>query len=205
MRLANKMKMLTAMTAAALLALSGCGSSGGASGGSSNSVASSGDGMVIGALLPLTGTLAYLAPPEVAAIKLAISDINKAGGVLGKDVTEVEADTSDGEHADQKRRDHRDPHVAAADDEHGGHRAAGCDAAVHRQIGHIEDSIGNIHANRHDAPDHALRTGAGERVKQLGNLHWIVLLMIRMKPRERSAASLAHADVFENRFYSIAT
>ncbi len=42
-----------------------------------------------------------LAPPEVAAIKLAISDINKAGGVLGKDVTEVEADTSDGEHADQ--------------------------------------------------------------------------------------------------------
>lgn len=89
MRLANKMKMLTAMTAAALLALSGCGSSGGASGGSSNSVASSGDGMVIGALLPLTGTLAYLAPPEVAAIKLAISDINKAGGVLGKDVTEV--------------------------------------------------------------------------------------------------------------------
>ena len=101
MRLANKMKMLTAMTAAALLALSGCGSSGGASGGSSNSVASSGDGMVIGALLPLTGTLAYLAPPEVAAIKLAISDINKAGGVLGKDVTEVEADTSDGEHADQ--------------------------------------------------------------------------------------------------------
>ena len=110
-----------------------------------------------------------------------------------------------GEHADQKRRDHRDPHVAAADDEHGGHRAAGCDAAVHRQIGHIEDSIGNIHANRHDAPDHALRTGAGERVKQLGNLHWIVLLMIRMKPRERSAASLAHADVFENRFYSIAT
>ena len=84
MRLANKMKMLTAMTAAALLALSGCGSSGGASGGSSNSVASSGDGSVIGALLPLTGTLAYLAPPEVAAIKLAISDINKAGGVLGK-------------------------------------------------------------------------------------------------------------------------
>lgn len=101
MRLANKMKMLTAMTAAALLALSGCGSSGGASGGSSSSAASSSDGMVIGALLPLTGTLAYLAPPEVAAIKLAIGDINKAGGVLGKDVTEVEADTSDGEHADQ--------------------------------------------------------------------------------------------------------
>lgn len=37
----------------------------------------------------------------MAAIKLAIGDINKAGGVLGKDVTEVEADTSDGEHADQ--------------------------------------------------------------------------------------------------------
>lgn len=98
MRLANKMKMLTAMTAAALLALSGCGSSGGAS---DTSAAASEDGMVIGALLPLTGTLAYLAPPEVAAIKLAISDINDAGGVLDKPVAEVEADTSDGEHADQ--------------------------------------------------------------------------------------------------------
>jgi len=81
-----------------------------------------------------------------------------------------------GQHADQKRRNHRDPHVAAADNQHGGHRAARCDAAVHRQIGHIQNAIGDIHANRHNAPNHALRNGAGERVKQLGNLHRIVLL-----------------------------
>lgn len=101
MRLHNIRKqamVMTAFVAAATLALSGCG---GSSGASDASAAADGNGMVVGALLPLTGTLAYLAPPEVAAIKLAVNDINAAGGVLGKDVTEVEADTSDGEHADQ--------------------------------------------------------------------------------------------------------
>lgn len=101
MRLHNMRKpamVMTAFVAAATLALSGCG---GSSGATDSSAAADEDGMVVGALLPLTGTLAYLAPPEVAAIKLAVSDINAAGGVLGKDVTEVEADTSDGEHADQ--------------------------------------------------------------------------------------------------------
>ena len=101
MRLHNIRKqamVMTAFVAAATLALSGCG---GSSGASDASAAAAGNGMVVGALLPLTGTIAYLAPPEVAAIKLAVNDINAAGGVLGKDVTEVEADTSDGEHADQ--------------------------------------------------------------------------------------------------------
>lgn len=94
----TKATVMTALVATATLVLSGCGGSGEAS--APSSVAGGGN-MVIGALLPLTGTLAYLAPPESAAIKLAVSDINKAGGVLGKDVAEVEADTSDGEHADQ--------------------------------------------------------------------------------------------------------
>lgn len=71
---------MTAFVAAATLALSGCG---GSSGAADSSAAADEDGMVVGALLPLTGTLAYLAPPEVAAIKLAVSDINAAGGVLG--------------------------------------------------------------------------------------------------------------------------
>lgn len=94
----TKATAMTAFVAAATLALSGCGGSGGAADASAQADDSA---MVVGALLPLTGTLAYLAPPEVAAIKLAVNDINAAGGVLGKDVTEVEADTSDGEHADQ--------------------------------------------------------------------------------------------------------
>ncbi|EFA22313.1 receptor family ligand-binding protein [Bifidobacterium gallicum DSM 20093 = LMG 11596] len=93
---------VTAMVAAAMLALSGCGSgSSSDTSGASSASATADGGMVIGALLPLTGTISYLAPPEEAAIKLAVKDINAAGGVLGKDVTEVEADTSDGEHADQ--------------------------------------------------------------------------------------------------------
>ncbi|UPK73305.1 DUF1871 family protein [Nocardioidaceae bacterium SCSIO 66511] len=50
----------------------------------------------VGTLLPQTGDLAFLEPPETAGVKLAIEDINKAGGVLGKDVTITEADSGDG-------------------------------------------------------------------------------------------------------------
>ena len=37
----------------------------------------------MGGILPLTGNLAYLGPPEVAGVGLAVSDINAAGGVNG--------------------------------------------------------------------------------------------------------------------------
>lgn len=56
-----------------------------------------GDGQLkFGTLLPQTGDLAFLEPPETAGVKLAIQDINKAGGVLGKDVTMTAADSGDG-------------------------------------------------------------------------------------------------------------
>ena len=42
----------------------------------------SGGPLVIGTLLPLTGILAFLGPPEVAGTQLAIQDINAAGGAL---------------------------------------------------------------------------------------------------------------------------
>lgn len=93
----------TAVIAAAVMSLAGCGSS--SSG--SDSAASSSDSsakttkFVLGGLWPETGSLAYLAPPELAAEKLAVKDINDAGGVLGNDVTTVDADTSDADHADQ--------------------------------------------------------------------------------------------------------
>jgi len=54
-----------------------------------------GDALIIGTLLPQTGNLAFLGPPEVAGAKLAIQDINKAGGVLGKDVQLKEGDSGD--------------------------------------------------------------------------------------------------------------
>jgi branched-chain amino acid transport system substrate-binding protein len=55
-----------------------------------------GDGVLtIGTLLPVTGDLAFLGPPEVAGARLAIEDINAAGGVFGADVRLVEGDSGD--------------------------------------------------------------------------------------------------------------
>jgi ABC-type branched-subunit amino acid transport system substrate-binding protein len=48
-----------------------------------------------GMLLPLTGTLAFLGPPEVAATTLAVNDINAAGGVLGVPVELLPGDSGD--------------------------------------------------------------------------------------------------------------
>ena len=57
----------------------------------STAAAKTGDGtLTIGTLLPQTGDLAFLGPPEFAGVDLAIKDINAAGGVLGKDVAQVE-------------------------------------------------------------------------------------------------------------------
>ena len=81
------------------MALAGCGSSSNSADSSASSKKS--DAFVLGGLWPETGSLSYLAPPELAAEKLAVADINAAGGVLGKDVTTVDADTSDADHADQ--------------------------------------------------------------------------------------------------------
>lgn len=94
----------TAMVAAAVMALAGCGSSSSSSSSSSGSDSTSGakaTKLVLGGLWPETGSLAYLAPPELAAEKLAVKDINDAGGVLGNKITTVDADTSDADHADQ--------------------------------------------------------------------------------------------------------
>jgi ABC-type branched-subunit amino acid transport system substrate-binding protein len=57
--------------------------------------ATGGDPLVIGTLLPLTGNLAFLGPPEVAGAQLAVNDINAAGGVLGQPVQIIEGDSGD--------------------------------------------------------------------------------------------------------------
>jgi hypothetical protein len=55
-----------------------------------------GDGVLtIGTLLPETGNLAFLGPPEIAGVHLAIADINAAGGFNGQDVALVEGDSGD--------------------------------------------------------------------------------------------------------------
>ncbi|MGO3147693.1 MAG: ABC transporter substrate-binding protein [Leucobacter sp.] len=86
-----------ALIAGAALALSGCTST------SADTSADSGESeagpLRIGTLLPQTGTLEHLIYGPRAAVKLAIEDINAAGGVLGEDVELVvesnEHDASD--------------------------------------------------------------------------------------------------------------
>jgi neutral amino acid transport system substrate-binding protein len=45
--------------------------------------ATSADSFKVGGILPLTGNLAFLGPPEIAGVGLAVSEINAAGGVNG--------------------------------------------------------------------------------------------------------------------------
>lgn len=50
------------------------------------------DRLVLGRVMAETGPLAFLGPPPIAGIQMAVEDINAAGGVLGEDVELLEAD-----------------------------------------------------------------------------------------------------------------
>ncbi len=67
----------------------------GPNGGTAATPNATGEPLVIGYLLPETGNLAFLGPPEIAAFNLAISDINAAGGVLGAPVRAEGGDSGD--------------------------------------------------------------------------------------------------------------
>ncbi|WP_299036523.1 ABC transporter substrate-binding protein [uncultured Pseudokineococcus sp.] len=112
-----------AVAGISVLALAGCGDSGSSDGGSagggsdpastagSTSESSSasaqecepetpteaeGDGVLtIGSVLPQTGNLAFLGPPEFAAVQLAVNEINENGGYNGQDVVYLEGDSGD--------------------------------------------------------------------------------------------------------------
>ncbi|NRQ50945.1 ABC transporter substrate-binding protein [Aeromicrobium stalagmiti] len=89
---------LAAVAAASALVLAACGGSDsdGASADETSAAPAKGDGtLTIGQLLPQTGSLAFLGPPEFAGVDLAIKDINAAGGVNGKDVVGVKGDSGD--------------------------------------------------------------------------------------------------------------
>ena len=51
--------------------------------------------LTIGTLLPETGSLAFLGPPEFAGVGLAVQEINEAGGVLGQPVVQSDSDSGD--------------------------------------------------------------------------------------------------------------
>jgi branched-chain amino acid transport system substrate-binding protein len=91
--------------AASTLVLASCGDDGSDGEGtasteeetSSASPEAKGDGVLrIGSLLPQTGDLAFLGPPEFAGVDLAVEEINAAGGVLGKPIEQFDADSGDG-------------------------------------------------------------------------------------------------------------
>jgi ABC-type branched-subunit amino acid transport system substrate-binding protein len=83
-----------AVAGVAALALSACG--GGDDGGKED--VPKGDGVLhVGTILPQTGSLAFLGPPEFAGVELAVKEINEAGGVLGKDVKLTNKDSGDTE------------------------------------------------------------------------------------------------------------
>src|SRR3712207_5242983 len=49
----------------------------------------------LGSLLPTTGSLSYLGPPEIAGVNLGVKEVNDAGGVLGKPVEVIHRDSGD--------------------------------------------------------------------------------------------------------------
>ncbi|GAA4697620.1 ABC transporter substrate-binding protein [Nocardioides nanhaiensis] len=57
--------------------------------------ATSADTFKVGGILPITGNLAFLGPPEIAAVGLAVSDINAAGGVNGAQACHQIEDSGD--------------------------------------------------------------------------------------------------------------
>lgn len=98
MKSSTKTIRFAAVAAASALVLAACGGSDSdEAGGDATSAAPKGDGVLtVGSLLPSTGDLAFLGPPEFAGVDTAVTDINKAGGVLGKDVAQSRADSGDG-------------------------------------------------------------------------------------------------------------
>jgi ABC-type branched-subunit amino acid transport system substrate-binding protein len=53
--------------------------------------------LTLGTVLPETGNLAFLGPPMIAAVELAVQDINEAGGVNGSEVELLLGDSGDGD------------------------------------------------------------------------------------------------------------
>lgn len=88
-----------AVLGVASLVLAACGGDddngeGGAGGGEESA-----EPLHLGTLLPETGNLAFLGPPEFAGVDLAIEEINAAGGVFGEDVTVTHTDSSDADNS----------------------------------------------------------------------------------------------------------
>jgi ABC-type branched-subunit amino acid transport system substrate-binding protein len=86
MHVSKRAKVLS-MGAAALMLVAACGSDD--EGGSSGGDTTSSEPLKLGYVLPETGTLAYLGPPQIKAAEYAVSQINDEGGVLGQELPDL--------------------------------------------------------------------------------------------------------------------
>ncbi len=77
-----------AIAAMALLMTAACGGDGGDNGNGGGEGGGEGEGgtLSFGYVLPETGDLAFLGPPQIEAMGYAIQEINDAGGVLGNEI-----------------------------------------------------------------------------------------------------------------------
>ncbi len=92
MRFSSKAAAGLLLAGLATSSLVACGSDDGSE--PKGDAAKKGDGVLtVGSILPATGNLSFLGPPEFAGVDLAIEEINAAGGVLGKDVVGVDGDS----------------------------------------------------------------------------------------------------------------
>lgn len=78
---------IAAVASAVTLVAAACGGDGGGGGGGGGEEQA--EPLKLGYVLPETGDLAFLGPPQIDAAKLAVQDINAAGGVLGKEIPKL--------------------------------------------------------------------------------------------------------------------
>ncbi len=92
---APAMRRSAVLLSAIALVLTACGGGGAGRGG--GGIGDGGDGVLnLGYVLPETGQLASLGAPQIESVKLAIEEINDAGGVLGQPIPEA-VSTDEGE------------------------------------------------------------------------------------------------------------
>ena len=102
--------------------------------------------------------------------------VDRIEGQLGQDTGQDRRDAHEGvqqsgdKAAGQPRdkgQDQGGPDVLPGQQGHDADRAAGAEGVVHRQVGHIQDAVGQVDADSHDAPDQALCAGPRQRAGQV--------------------------------------
>ena len=96
----------------------------------------------------------------------------KLGQDTGKDSRDSHKSVQDAgdkacQQACQQRHEQRDPDILAGQQAHDAHCAAGAKGTIHGQVSHIQNAVGQIHANGHDAPDKALCAGTRQSARQI--------------------------------------